>query len=356
MTNTQTEMLYAYSLGLIRGSSAVWIEMNYVDFVKQLLSMTNKNGKLDILIMMTPDSVLSVQRMVRSLYEIAEEQARLIDRSDVDVTVLVDGLEVELRKQKWEVVATTVWESDLCKLFRDMYPKEDEIDGLPEVIVGCAQLKDGKTVHANGGSLDETVSARASPTLSVLEEEERQEQEEVSHMKDGKRLLESHGYEHSTVAVGGTFDHLHAGHKLLLTVSGYLAKQTLIVGITGPKLLVNKKYADAMQSFEFRESKVREFLEKVFPSLDVETVMINDVYGPTAQNKDIEALVLSKETRSGGDSINKMRKEKHWNELIIYEVDLVGSHHPGEKLSSTDLRKKELEEKKGESSAKLGAH
>ena len=36
------------------------------------------------------------------------------------------------------------------------------------------------------------------------------------------------------VALGGTFDHLHAGHKILLSMGAWIAKEKLIVGITGP--------------------------------------------------------------------------------------------------------------------------
>jgi FAD synthase len=35
------------------------------------------------------------------------------------------------------------------------------------------------------------------------------------------------------VAIGGTFDHLHAGHKILLSMSAWLATEKIIVGVTG---------------------------------------------------------------------------------------------------------------------------
>lgn len=38
------------------------------------------------------------------------------------------------------------------------------------------------------------------------------------------------------VASGGTFDHLHAGHKILLSMAAWIAKAKLIVGVTGPHL------------------------------------------------------------------------------------------------------------------------
>lgn len=36
-----------------------------------------------------------------------------------------------------------------------------------------------------------------------------------------------------TVALGGTFDHLHPGHQILLTMACWLAKKRTIVGVTG---------------------------------------------------------------------------------------------------------------------------
>lgn len=38
---------------------------------------------------------------------------------------------------------------------------------------------------------------------------------------------------YDVVALGGTFDHLHAGHKILLSMSAWIASKKVIVGITG---------------------------------------------------------------------------------------------------------------------------
>lgn len=35
------------------------------------------------------------------------------------------------------------------------------------------------------------------------------------------------------VAVGGTFDHIHAGHKILLTMTALLASKRVACGVTG---------------------------------------------------------------------------------------------------------------------------
>lgn len=35
------------------------------------------------------------------------------------------------------------------------------------------------------------------------------------------------------VALGGTFDHLHAGHKILLSMAAWIARKKVIIGVTG---------------------------------------------------------------------------------------------------------------------------
>lgn len=141
------------------------------------------------------------------------------------------------------------------------------------------------------------------------------------------------------VAVAGTFDHLHAGHKLLLTLAGWVTREKLIIGVTGPELLVNKKYAEALESFETREAAACNFVKRIYPQLKLNPVAINDVYGPTAVDPNIDALVISSETTSGASLINDLRQKKGWKPLNIVEVQLVGGES---KLSSTDLRAREI--------------
>ena len=39
------------------------------------------------------------------------------------------------------------------------------------------------------------------------------------------------------VALGGTFDHLHSGHKILLSMAAWIATEKAIVGVTGAHML-----------------------------------------------------------------------------------------------------------------------
>ncbi len=121
------------------------------------------------------------------------------------------------------------------------------------------------------------------------------------------------------VALGGTFDHLHAGHKILLSMSAWIASRKVIVGTTGntpciwqrrtlnilftdDALLEKKSNREVLESIDTRMERVTAFLNLFKPGLEYDVVPIQDVYGPTAWDPDIQALVVSKETMSGANS------------------------------------------------------
>lgn len=143
------------------------------------------------------------------------------------------------------------------------------------------------------------------------------------------------------VAVGGTWDHMHWGHRFMLTMAAFTAKTRVIVGVTGSELLVNKKYREALHPYDERARTATSFVRLLRPDLEVEAVAMHDMYGPTATEQDMQALVVSHESRKGGDLVNDKRKELGWNTLEIIDVSLVLDWK--EKLSSTDLRREELE-------------
>ncbi|KAI9769698.1 MAG: hypothetical protein M1840_003935 [Geoglossum simile] len=195
---------------------------------------------------------------------------------------------------------------------------------------------------------------------------------------------------HYSVALGGTFDHLHAGHKLLLTMATLLLQppgpsgqqRRMVIGITQDELLKNKRYADFLESWDARQQSVSNFLlalldystqganppvtsrvsrpepngEVVYTNLgqfQIECVAISDPFGPTITDKSISALIVSGETRKGGQAINERRKELGWPPLEVFEVDVLEANEPGidelvkedfeSKISSTELRRRQSE-------------
>lgn len=145
----------------------------------------------------------------------------------------------------------------------------------------------------------------------------------------------------SVVAVGGTFDHIHDGHKILLSTAVYLSKSKVIVGVTDDELLKKKQYKQYLQLFEQRLKITNQFLQKIgndYHQFDIYKIV--DVCGPTGYIKDIECLVLSKESESGGDYVNNFRESVGYPKLAVYAIELIGGEN---KLSSTDLRREEQE-------------
>jgi pantetheine-phosphate adenylyltransferase len=131
-----------------------------------------------------------------------------------------------------------------------------------------------------------------------------------------------------TTALGGTFDHLHAAHKLLLHLSLFLTTQKLIVGIMTRHLLSTKSNAQLLESLDTRIRRVTEFLQRCgsdTQGVKLDVVEIMDPYGPTAWDEDIQALVVSRETYSGGEAVNKKRKGEGLGELDVWVIDVIAA-------------------------------
>jgi phosphopantetheine adenylyltransferase len=209
---------------------------------------------------------------------------------------------------------------------------------------------------------------------------------------------EARRYQHS--AVGGTFDHLHIGHKLLLTMTAFPVdprrggeERVITVGITAKDLLAKKKYIEFLEDWHERYKSVHAFLHGIMffsPAVDrtekitevkepgpngyamlvrypsgllIRYVEIWDPFGPTITVESIDALVISAETRAGGKAVNQKRKEQGWKELEVFEVDVLDAEEEEEggsknstaegvqeafqnKLSSTEIRKMQSERAK----------
>jgi cytidyltransferase-like protein len=109
-------------------------------------------------------------------------------------------------------------------------------------------------------------------------------------------------YQFPVVAMGGTFDHLHAGHKILLSCAAFLATSKLIVGMTSDSLLIKKRHVEILEHLDERTKKTREFLQLVKPGLELDLPPLTDIYGPTGWDPNVQALVVSKETLSGANA------------------------------------------------------
>ncbi|XP_054252759.1 bifunctional coenzyme A synthase [Indicator indicator] len=156
----------------------------------------------------------------------------------------------------------------------------------------------------------------------------------------------------SDVAVGGTFDRLHGAHRFLLSACCLLAEHRLLAGVADGDLLRHKVLAELIEPYELRAATLLEFLQDVQPSLRYDIVRLADPYGPSVTDADLQCLVVSEETRSGGEAVNRKRLEngslfsQGLPALTLYEILLMKDPDHGqneeEKISSSSLRQRLL--------------
>lgn len=111
-------------------------------------------------------------------------------------------------------------------------------------------------------------------------------------------------FKYNTTVVAGTFDHLHSGHRLLLTQTALLTKYKIKLGVTSDALLVNKKHLSLIENFETRKREAVNFLVQLNPAVKIEVFELNDPIGIAGTSTDIDACILTRETEKGGVMIN----------------------------------------------------
>ncbi|MFX1498487.1 MAG: pantetheine-phosphate adenylyltransferase [Promethearchaeota archaeon] len=140
------------------------------------------------------------------------------------------------------------------------------------------------------------------------------------------------------LGLGGTFDHLHEGHKYLLKTALRLSHQ-IEIGLTSQDLLKNKKAYSKLENYATRKQNLRAFLKSVADLNRVNIVEIKswDDMAKYSQNPEYEGLIVSEETYSNALKLNDLREEKGMNRLILIVIPLIKDKN-SKKISSTSIR------------------
>lgn len=139
------------------------------------------------------------------------------------------------------------------------------------------------------------------------------------------------------VAVGGTFDRLHAGHRELLRVA-FTSGEKVVIGLTSDAIAKPK----GAESYERRLAQLKRFLEEEGFAERAEIVELQDYYGPAVSDAELEAIVVTEETLARAKEINQHRRQRGLRELEIILVPLLLAQD-GKPISSRRIRRGEID-------------
>lgn len=144
-----------------------------------------------------------------------------------------------------------------------------------------------------------------------------------------------------TVAMGGTFDVLHNGHKKLLR-QAFAVGRKVVIGVTSDDFAKSLHKPHKVDPYATRRMDLERLLERwrVLPRARI--VPLHDRYGPTVDVSDIDALVVSRRTVKTAYEINAKRKANGLKPLQIVPIDLLlaDDRRP---ISSTRIRRGKID-------------
>lgn len=146
--------------------------------------------------------------------------------------------------------------------------------------------------------------------------------------------------EYKKVVVGGTFDYLHDGHKAILS-KAFEVGEKVLVGIVSGSLEL-KKDSVGIQALDHRMHKLKSYLKLRNWLSRAELEVISDSIGPAGEDEELEAIVITEETKLGAEQVNRSRIENGLNELEVVEVPIIYADD-GRPISSIRIRYGEID-------------
>lgn len=252
--------------------------------------------------------------------------------------------------------------SRYCAHVSDIYAASVKACDRLDVVVIVSNLKDEALWHATPTTFkpvdvllfDRVISSEESKEFQTryqtenivelfddLDETETESTDVLTKYATGRKN-ENDAAEVNSVALGGTFDRLHVGHKLMFTEAVLRARRCVLVGVTDVNMIQRKLLCELILPVETRINDVRNFLISIDNTLTYDVIAIQDAFGPTKSDPNIDMLVVSTETLRGGVKVNEIRKTNQLNALQIHCIDLmeVETNEEGKekKISSSNQR------------------
>jgi pantetheine-phosphate adenylyltransferase len=143
------------------------------------------------------------------------------------------------------------------------------------------------------------------------------------------------------VAVGGTFDEFHRGHRVLLLKAFEIGERVLI-GLCTDAFAEKLGKPHVTAPYTERLKELKAFLNSLELSERSEIIPLNDPFGPTLTDSCIEVLVVSEETKPTALKINEKRRKARLPPLKIVTITMVPAENCTP-ISTTRIRKGEID-------------
>lgn len=145
------------------------------------------------------------------------------------------------------------------------------------------------------------------------------------------------------IMVGGTFDPLHDGHRLLISRAFQIAGDEghVTIGLTND-LFANRK-SHPIHPYQERYQALFDFITSLEAAVSWDIEELHDQYGSTLEAA-FDALVVSEETFPVGRTINQKRRERNLPCVEIHVIRCVLAED-GKWISSTRIWRGEIDDR-----------
>ncbi|MEM1606985.1 MAG: phosphopantetheine adenylyltransferase [Candidatus Bathyarchaeia archaeon] len=143
------------------------------------------------------------------------------------------------------------------------------------------------------------------------------------------------------VAVGGTFDELHKGHKALLTTA-FKYGENVWIGLCTDEFAKKLRKNHEIAPYESRAEEIMKFLRELGVSERAKIIPLSDPYGPAATSAEIEAIAVSRETEPRAREINAIRVKNGLKPLEIIAIEMVPAED-NVPISTTRIKRGEID-------------
>ena len=143
------------------------------------------------------------------------------------------------------------------------------------------------------------------------------------------------------VAVGGTFDEFHRGHRALLE-KAFVVGERVLIGLCTDDFVERMRKPHKIAPFAVRLEELKGFLLRRGWLERAEVVPLYDAYGPAVSSRRIDGIVVSEETVGGALEINERREACGLPALGVVVVEMVLAETCGP-ISTSRIRRLEID-------------